>query len=548
MTEALQKDTVLQGLALSKGVAVARVCRLNQKRHSNLEIYKVSGEGIDYEIARFDRAVSVSSDRLERVRQETEATIGAPEAEIFSAHKMVLADPSLRNKVTTLIREKGINAEGAVAEVLDSYEARLRKVEDEYLRDRASDFAEIKGRLLDVLANINPEFQCGGEHHCQRGRNRIVVADELTPRMTMELDGEHIMGFVTEHGGVNSHAAILARALGIPAVSGISGAHRILKCGTELVVDGAAGKVIVNPGEETLQRVRKDSTKIRAPGPIGPVSGIEVMANISVWKEADDAVAMKAEGIGLYRTEYEFIAAGRLLDEDDQVERYRRVQEVLDGRPVTYRLFDAGGDKPLPFLDFPDEENPALGWRGARLLLGMPELMRTQVRALARVSATGPVRVMYPMVTDVEQFRLLLSRFKEATADIDTGQIQHGVMFEVPSACLQAEALYEIADFGSIGSNDLIQYLFAVDRNNELVAADYSADAPVFWELLERLVAAAKKASKPLSICGEMAGDPVYIQRLLDCGLCSISVSSRLIPVSREIAVEMRSAGEQQTG
>jgi phosphoenolpyruvate-protein kinase (PTS system EI component) len=313
------------------------------------------------------------------------------------------------------------------------------------------------------------------------------------------------------------------------------------------VLDGASGCVTVNPSEATLQRVRQDSREVRAPSPIGPVSGIEVMANISVWKDAEDAVAMKAEGVGLYRTEYEFIAAGRLLDEDDQVERYRRVQEMMAGRPVTYRLFDAGGDKPLPFLDFPEEENPALGWRGARLLLGMPELMRTQARALARVSATGPVRVMYPMVTDVDQFRLLLGRFEEATADIECGRIEHGVMFEVPSACLQAEAIYEVAAFGSIGSNDLIQYLFAVDRNNELVAADYSADAPVFWELLKRLVEAAKQAGKPLSICGEMAGDPVYVRRLLDVGVRSISVSSRMIPVSREIAVEMKEADRAES-
>jgi phosphoenolpyruvate-protein phosphotransferase len=433
-----------------------------------------------------------------------------------------------------LIRSDSLNAEAAISRVMDEYEERLRRMDDEYIKERASDFGEVRRRLLDVLGNMQPSLQCAGEAHCRRGRDRIVVAEELTPAMTVEMDAERTMGFVTERGGVNSHAAILARALGIPAVSGLAGIHSMLPCGTELLVDGGSGEVVIGPREETIAVAReRGAQRVRLPAVADPVRGMKVMANVSVAHDVEDAVRMRAEGIGLYRTEIEILAAGRLLGEEELVSRYRKVRQAMPGETVIFRLLDIGSDKTLPFLDIPREENPSLGWRGARLLLGRRELLSAQVRALARVSRDGPVHILYPMIVDRDQFVALREAVEESLAGVPAGRMLHGAMFEVPSACLQPREILEIADFGSIGTNDLVQYLFAVDRDNEKVAYDYRPDRPVFWALLRDIAAAAREMGKPLSVCGELGGDPRYIRRLKEVGIDAVSVSPRRIPAVR---------------
>lgn len=535
-----QPETVIKGLSLSAGIAVARVCRFNEARHSNLEVYKVSGEGVEREIDRIKKAVALVVERIEVLRQETESKIGKAEAEIFTAHRMILEDPALIKKIEGLIRDEHTNAEAAVMVVMDSYEARMRQIDSEFLNDRAGDFVEIKNRLLDVLRDINPVFQCADSSHCQRGRNRIVVASELTPGMTVELDTAHTLGFVTERGGANSHAAILARAMGIPAVSGIPDIFKSISCGTEIAVDGNSGEVIIWPTEKTIARLKKASGGVlRAPGRIEPVAGFKVMANINTSCEIDEAVEMNCEGIGLYRTEFEFMTAGRFLDENEQYQKYSHAVKAMEGRPVTFRLFDAGGDKPLPFLDIVQEENPALGWRGGRLLLGHSVLMRTQARAIVRASEYGPVRVLYPMIVDLAQYRKLRKVFNESVEGLDVKNVEHGVMFEVPSACMDAGRLMKESDFASIGTNDLIQYLFAVDRNNARVAYDYSPDRAIFWKVVKNISRAAMREGKKLSVCGEIAGDPRYINRLMKSGIFAVSVSSRLISGARVAAMEI---------
>jgi phosphotransferase system enzyme I (PtsI) len=254
-----------------------------------------------------------------------------------------------------------------------------------------------------------------------------------------------------------------------------------------------------------------------------------VYANLSVAKQVREAVDQNAEGIGLYRTEFEFFAAKKLLTEDEQVERYSQVLKAMHGRPVYFRMLDLGGDKAADFLEFAEEQNPALGFRGSRLLLGRPELFRTQARALARASRQGRIHVMYPMVIDLFQFRLLRKKFAEETADISQGEIRHGLMFEVPSACLDAEEILKEADFGSLGTNDLIQYLFAVDRDNELVSYDHHPDRKAFWALVRHVAHAARKHRKPLSVCGELAANPVYARKLIAAGIRTLSVSPRAI-------------------
>ena len=537
MKKAVKSETRLTGVALSQGCAVARVCLFNEKRHSKLPLYRVAGDGVEREVARFKETLHIAEERLEDVRRKVQEKIGEAEAGIFAAQQMILRDETLSSGVVALIRGETINAEAAISKVLDEYETRVSELDNEYIRERASDFGEVKRRLLDVLSDVRPSLECAGEEHCQRGKNRIVVAAEMTPALMVDLDVEHMMGLVAERGGPGSHGAILARALGIPAVSGLRGIRGHLSCGTELLVNGATGEVIIWPTEETLRATHAARAgMMRLPKPVAPVAGFRVMANVNTVEDAKFGVEMQAEGVGLYRTEMDLIGAETPLGEEELYARYSKVGRLMGRHPVTFRLFDIGSDKPVPFLGLPREDNPALGWRGARLLLGHKGLLRTQARAIARVSAERPVQVLYPMIVDAAQFRLLRRRFTEAVADIACGTIQHGVMFEVPAACLEADDLLAAADFGSIGTNDLTQYLFAVDRGNEQVAADYNPDRPVLWGLIRSIVGASTRAGKPLSVCGELAGDPKFVAKLREAGVVAVSVNPRQIPAVRTAA------------
>ncbi|NCC53758.1 MAG: phosphoenolpyruvate--protein phosphotransferase, partial [Spartobacteria bacterium] len=444
-----QKDTVIRGLSLSGGLAIARVCLFNSKRHSNLPVYHVAGEGVEREYERLDRALQVAGERLAAVRDRVKERIGAAESEIFTAQQMIMQDESMLTQVRALIDDGG-NAEMAIQEVLDRFESRLLAVDNDYIKERASDIGEVKRRLLDVLGNMQPQLQCAGLDHCQHGYNRVVVAEELTPTLTVDLDTQHTLGFVTERGGANSHAAILARALGIPAVSGIKDIHSLISCGTEVLIDGDRGEFIIAPGNETKKRyLAQHADEKNEPQSVAPVEALAVSANISVATDMPMVCRAQAEGIGLYRTEFEFITAGRDLSEDEQFERYASVVRAAKDYPVTFRLLDVGGDKPLAFIDMPREENPALGCRGARFLLRYPALLQTQARAIARASEIAPVRVMYPMIVSKDQFLALKAIFLEAVEVFDPARIAHGVMFEAPSACLQAKAILQVADFAS---------------------------------------------------------------------------------------------------
>lgn len=540
-------EMILKGVALSEGIVLGRVCLFNENRHSNLPIYKVEGSGVEKEHRRVDRALKVTTERLEEIRADVEKTLGKAESEIFNAQKMILADQSVVKKIHDLIDRENVNAETAISRAFDYFENAIRKLSQEHFKERASDIAELKGRLLDFLGNMKPSLQCAGLEHCQKGKHRIVVADELTPSMTVELDISDVKGFVTEKGGKNSHGAILARSLGVPAVSGLSGLREIIGCGTELIVDGYKGEVIVWPSEDrkkNVQDILLRKKKHKHTEMVAPIEGFSVMANINSFADVAEALEMQAEGIGLYRTEMDLIANSRLLSEDELYEKYTAVLKAMEGEIVFFRLFDIGSDKVLPFLEIQKEQNPALGWRGLRLLLGKKDLFATQARALARASVNSPVWVLYPMVVDLEQFLAARRFFMEQIADLKIGEIKHGVLFEVPSACLAADELMKYADFASIGTNDLIQYMFAVDRDNELVAYDYHVERPVFWELMANLVQVAKHRGKMISVCGEMAGDVEQIGKLYDIGIRRVSVSARRIPEIRRIGAKKIKGGK----
>jgi len=311
-------------------------------------------------------------------------------------------------------------------------------------------------------------------------------------------------------------------------VSGLQGIRGRVSCGTEILIDGGAGEVVIWPSDETLAEARpKTHRELRVPLAVPAVPGFRVLANIGTAADVRLALDVDAEGIGLYRTEVEVIEAGLLLNEDALAERYTAVVRSMEGRQVVFRMFDVGSDKPLPTVEMPKEDNPALGCRGARFLLARSDLMRSQARALARASVHGKVHVMYPMVVNPEQFLKLRDMFADATADLLTGEILHGAMLEVPSACLQTAEILADADFASVGTNDLLQYLFAADRNNALVATDAERNHHTLWTLLRSVVEAARSAGKPVSVCGEIAADPSFIPRLIDLGFTCVSVSPR---------------------
>jgi phosphotransferase system enzyme I (PtsI) len=524
----------LRGIAVSEGVVLGRVFVVERAPHDAIPLYKVPDADIEAEQQRLRHALEVCGWHLGELIDRVRERIGEAQAGIFVAQKLMVEDPVLVAQMMDTVATDHLNAEAAVDKTLDSYEALLLEVDDEYLKDRASDIGEIRRRLLDTLSKPDGEARGPARQMFELEEPRIIVAEELTPGETVSLDTSMCIGFVTERGGKASHAAILARALGIPAVSGIKGIHTMLSHGQEVLLNGNTGELVLWPSAETLRTAPGARRSLAAtPKAVDPVDAIQVYANISLCQEIDQALTAKAEGIGLYRTEFECFAADRLLSEDEHYERYRRVVEAMDGKPVYIRLLDFGADKTAHFFDIPKEENPCLGYRGARLLHNEPEVLIKQARGIARASKHGPIHVIYPMIVDLTQFIILREMFRQNCADIDQGEVIHGVMFEVPSACLAAREILEVAEFGSIGTNDLIQYLFAVDRNNGLVAYDYGPDRTVFWNLVEQIAAAGRELGRPVSVCGEIGGQAQYLPKLLDAGVRCVSVSPRLIGVAR---------------
>jgi phosphoenolpyruvate-protein phosphotransferase (PTS system enzyme I) len=526
-----------RGVSINGGKVVGETCLYSAERHKAVPEYMLATQSlVEAELAKFDDVLSQCSSELDAIARQVETSVGKVESEIFITQKHIMNDPKVVEAIRALVADKHRNIEWAIAEVLGAYEEKFASLDNEYLRDRASDIGEIKRRLLDKLNMKESGLLCAGQAHCRRGYNRIIVAHTLSADMVAHLNLDKVLGLVVEHGGITSHAAIIARSLGIPAVSGVAGIMEFVRCGDRLVLNGDTGEVFLRPDSETMAaEMPVEPVVSEEVCALGTPPGMSLYANASTMEDVKQAAALSADGIGLLRTEILFIKAERLLDEEEQYASYRTIVETMQGKPVTFRMLDVGGDKPLSFLRLKKEENPYLGWRGARFLLGNPAILKTQMRAFARVSTIAPLRVMFPMIIDADQLRLLLKIAREAVAEtgVDPSRIQFGAMFEVPSAFVEAEEILSLVDFGSIGSNDLFQYLFALDRNNELVSQDYKPEHPAFWKILAQLSASAKKLNKPLSICGEIAARDGFQERLLDIGILALSVSPRMIPKVR---------------
>ncbi|NLE02344.1 MAG: phosphoenolpyruvate--protein phosphotransferase [Fibrobacter sp.] len=545
MSENMVKDGKRQmrfkGISISSGRIAGKICLYSAEMHKAVPEYSLTTQdAINKELERFDEVIVQCSHELNRIASEVAESVGKAESEIFLTQKHIMTDPKVISSIKAMVTDNRRNIEWAISDVMSSYEEKFASLDNQYLRERASDIGEIRRRLLSRLSNKKSGFLCRGHSNCTDGENRIIVAEELTPEMVVDMNLDKVIGFITEHGGITSHAAILARSLGIPAVSGIHGIMDYVQCGDTMLIDGDDGEAYLNPEAEIISAlVPVEPVQSEVVCVLGTPAGMEVYSNASTLDDVKHAWTVGADGIGLFRTEILFIRAERLVTEDEQYLYYRDILSNMHGKPVTFRMLDIGGDKPLPFLRLKKEANPYLGWRGARFLLGNQEIFQTQIRALARLSKDWNLKILYPMIVDVNQMKELLVASKDAIAGTahDLSRIQFGAMFEVPSAFLQASEILDLIDFGSIGSNDLIQYLFAIDRTNELVSQDYDPEHPVLWSLIRSLSKTARDLKKQLSICGEIAGREGMPSRFLDAGIKTVSVSPRLIPrVRNEMA------------
>ncbi len=523
-----------KGLPISSGKVVAKICVYSQVTHQGIvERTLDSDKEVEAEIKRFESAVTTCSEGMDSIAANVRKEIGESEAEIYVAQKHIMNDPVIIDEIKKRITANRKNAELIIDEVYSEYEEKFANLDNQYMSERSNDISDIRTRLLNYLLKTQPGFNCEGQGNCQRGKERIIVAEELTTEMMVHMNLSRVYGIVTEHGGLNSHAAIIARAAGIPAVTGADGIFKEVRCGSEILVDGDNGIVIVKPDQETQERIlASEKVDVSQGYALSTPQGMEVLANASMLEDVQQAVNMNADGIGLFRTELCFIREQHLLNEQEQYSFYQKIIKIMGEKPVTFRMLDVGGDKQLAFLKSSKRTNPHLQMRGSRFLLANREIFVTQLRSLLRLSKRYKMRVLIPMIIDSLQVDKLISVVKEvmATVEAKSENLRLGVMFEVPSAFFEAEEIIKKVDFASIGSNDLIQYLFAVERENEIEAQDFNPEHPVLWKTMKMLSDVANKLDKPLSICGEMAGKKEMVSRFLDIGLTSLSVSPRLIP------------------
>ncbi len=531
-----------KGIAASPGIAVGRAFVLQPE---GAPVAYAAGDAAA-ELARFEAAVGGARAELGALRDRVARQVGEEEAGVFDAHLMMLDDPALVDEVTGAIRG-GAPAPEAVEQTVAALVAMFESIEDEYLRERAADVRDVGRRLVQHLTGA------GTQGVGALTEPRVIIAHDLTPSDTAQLDPGIALGFATESGGRTSHSAIMARSLGIPAVVGTPGLLSSVAEGDLVIIDGRAGLVLVNPDEavraeyetkaaaEAAERAEL-ARLLELPATTADGHRVELAANVGTPRDVTPALANGAEGVGLYRTEFLFMDRDELPSEEEQYEAYRAVVESMGGRPVVIRTLDIGGDKQIPYLDMPREMNPFLGWRALRMCLDRPELFKTQLRALWRAGRHGDLKVMFPMVASLGEVRRAKALLEEARAELVAegveiaSSISVGIMIEIPSAALIADQLAREVDFFSIGSNDLIQYTIAVDRMNQQIAGLYDPLHPGVLRLISMVIDAAHKHGKWAGMCGEMAGDKSFVPILLGLGLDEFSMSAGSIPeVKRQV-------------
>ena len=536
-----------RGIDSSAGVVIGRVQKLLEGRKPIPE-YHLTEDQIDIEIRRLGLAIEQALQDLGSERDQL-ARMGAQDPLlILEAHRMLLMDPELVGKAKKMIREEGINAEWAMRRRMDAVLSVFDTIEDEYLRGKKVDVEQAVNRVMRHLMDISLTVSDGVD-----GLPQILVGVDFSPPDVVDLWNAGVAGLVAEQGGVNAHNIIVARGIGLPAIVGASDILEQAEDDDLLILDGEQGIWILNPTEEEQQKYRRFAHAISlvhaglhafADKPSLSVDGhpMRLMANIEFADEAKRASEIGAEGIGLFRTELMFMNASQLPDEQMQFAEYARVVQLMGGRQVTFRLLDVGGDKPGLYRNLSgfryDGQNPAMGMRGVRLLLHWPALLETQLRAILRAAEYGPVQIMVPMVStveEIEQVRDILEQCRRQVTPV--GDVRLGAMIEVPSAVMIADQLADVVDFFSIGTNDLIQYTLAVDRSDEQVGHLYSAGHPAIRKLLGLTAQAARQAGIPVSVCGELAADSQWTESFLNMGMDALSMSlNQILPIRKHLS------------
>jgi phosphoenolpyruvate-protein phosphotransferase len=533
-----------KGIPISPGVAVARAYCMAGVHAA--EAAPLDAASLSIEISRFEQARTAAAEELDQVITRVAKQVGDEQAAIFRAHRVLLRDPALASKVKKHLIEQQVDAPTALQAVLDEYSAFFSKVTDPYLQDRMADLRDVAGRILTQLACDSCSLVLDADEPV------ILVAPEILPSQAITLDRKLIAGILTEAGGQTGHAAILARSLGIPAVSGIRGLMKEVRTGDLIALDGREGHVYLNPGPEVQAAYRKLqreyvllSAQLVENRDQEAVSAddvpVELLANVNSPADARLAVETGAAGVGLYRTEYLFLTHPSPPDEEEQLAVYREVIEAAPNRTVTIRTLDLGGDKHVPYLGDQRETNPFMGFRSIRLSSAYPELFQTQLRAILRAGRHGRISLLFPMISTLEeviQLKRVVHKTKLALqrAGQPHGEdIPLGIMIEVPAAALCIEELLHEVDFVSIGSNDLIQYLMAADRDNPRVAHLCEPFSPALLRLLNQVIAACNQQEKPVTVCGEMAGLPRCFLPMFGMGLTRLSMSPAFVPSIKEL-------------
>ena len=527
---------MITGIPASPGIVFGKALVLKEEKIV-LDFQKISEDQIDAEVARFYAGREAAVEQLNSIHQRALKSLGEEKAAIFEGHLMILEDEELEEEIIDYLRSNKVNASVAASKIIDQQVEMLSEIDDEYLKERAGDIRDIGNRLIKNIL---------GMHIVDLGdiaEESILVAYDLTPSETAQLNLEKVLGFITDIGGRTSHTSIMARSLELPAIVGTNDVTARVNTGDYLILDAVNNRVYVNPTQAEIDELKTLEAKLAEEKaelaklkdlPAVTLDGhkVDVVANIGTIRDCEGAHRNGAEGVGLYRTEFLFMDRDQLPSEEEQFIAYKEVVEAMEGRLVVLRTMDIGGDKELPYLNLPKEMNPFLGWRAIRIALDRREILRAQLRAVLRASAFGKLAVMFPMIISVEEIRELKSVLETLKAELRAEgkafdeNIQVGVMVETPSAAVNAKFLAKEVDFFSIGTNDLTQYTLAVDRGNELISHLYNPMSPSVLGLIKQVIDASHAEGKWTGMCGELAGDERATLLLLGMGLDEFSMSA----------------------